>query len=78
MNCLNLSQFDGEELQRVEEEMGDKAGSSSREADRVGAAAQRIVDEANRNLPAANNLEAWKAKAEKAVSLSRCGITLTH
>ncbi|KAK7097844.1 uncharacterized protein [Littorina saxatilis] len=70
--------FDGEELQRVEEEMGDKAGSSSREADRVGAAAQRIVDEANRNLPAANSLEAWKAKAEKALSHAGVEVTGTH
>ena len=55
------------------------ATSSLTVRDPVAAAAQRIVDEANKSVSGDNTLEEWKAKAEKAVScLCHWAVLVSH
>lgn len=65
-----MCQFEEETLQSLEDtaEAVKSATSSLTARDPVAAAAQRIVDEANKSVSGDNTLEGWKAKAEKAVS----------
>ncbi|XP_076446152.1 uncharacterized protein LOC143283739 isoform X2 [Babylonia areolata] len=69
--------FEEETLRLMEET--DEESRAEHEASKTGdlasAAAQRIVDEANRANPSRSSLENWKAKAEKA--LSHAGVTIT-
>ena len=74
---MYVCQFEEETLQSLEDaaEGGKSPANGETARDSVSAAAQRIVDEANRSTPGDNTLEGWKAKAEKAVSCLSQGYT---